>query len=101
MRQANTFFFLTGCADHINADFRRFDDSTLLVFKRKNDVYDRLELEIVPHATKQHCYIIRWQMDYGASNQAETGVSDAIPQPEIYGVIAAMANGYLPEFGVI
>lgn len=95
MQQANNFFFLTGCDDHILVDFRRFDNTTMLTFKRRDDVYHCLDLEVSPHPTKPHHFVIAYTFDTATTNDG--GTSDPIPAPEVYGVIAGMANIYLPK----
>ena len=89
MIKANKFFFLSAVADHIVADFRRFDNKTLISFKHEEDKSgDALNVEIVQVGKS---YIIDYSVLFNNSTLT-SAKSDPIPQDQIYGVIAGIAN---------
>ena len=88
MIKANKFFFLAGVNDHIVADFRRFDATTLIDFRHERDLSgDALKVEVVRDGLD---YVIKYEINTAAYQQS--GTSDKIPQSEIFGVVASLAN---------
>lgn len=94
MQQANTFFILANVADHILADFRTFDATTLFNFRHQNDTApNRLQVQVTRTADKK--FIVSYDAEYNGKRFTQ-GASDPIPGDQVQAVIASIVNDTIP-----
>lgn len=93
MQKANLFFILSAVADHIVADFRTFDATTLFTFRHELDkAPNRLQVQV---ARKGKDFIVSYDAEYNGKTIVQAA-SLPIPADQVQAVIAQIANDAIP-----
>ena len=94
MQKANNYFILAGVADHILADFRTFDNTTLFNFRHEDDQEpNRLQIQVTRAGNE---YVISYDAEYNGRSFMQAK-SDPLPANYIQEAIAQIVNDTIPQ----
>lgn len=98
MEKANTYFILSEVDDHILADLRTFDATTLFNFRHQEDsAPNRLQIQVTRLGKD---FIVSYDAEYNGKRITQ-GASDPIPGLMVQSVIAEIVNDTIPFEGAL